>query len=113
MPRLISVTGEQVKDSYYFNPDEQISEGVYNQAMMNTKATEVVVVKLKSEEHFDAVEEGLTKRAEDIIETFSTYLQDQHEDAKNYQIVRHGKYVMLSISHDQQAVKAAFDSFFK
>lgn len=113
LPMLMSVSGEQVKDSYYFDPGELAAEGSYNQAMMNTKATELVVVKLKSDKHYDAVKEGLTKRAEDIIKTFSQYFPDQHEDAKNYQIVRQGNYVMLSISHDQEAVKKVFDSFFK
>jgi len=113
LPMLMSVSGEQVKDSYYFDPSELIAEGSYNQAMMNTKATELVVVKLTSDKHYDAVKEGLTKRAEDIIKTFSQYLPDQHEDAKNYQIVRQGNYVMLSISHDQEAIKKVFDSFFK
>ncbi|RJE87586.1 DUF4358 domain-containing protein [Paenibacillus sp. 1011MAR3C5] len=113
LPVLMSVSGEQVKDSYYFDPSELVAEGSYNQAMMNTKATELVVVKLKSDKHYDAVKEGLTKRAEDIIKTFSQYLPDQHEDAKNYQIVRQGNYVLLSISHDQAGIKKAFESFFQ
>ncbi|MFF2886527.1 DUF4358 domain-containing protein [Paenibacillus sp. NPDC057967] len=113
LPVLMSVSGEQVKDSYYFDPSELVAEGSYHQAMMNTKATELVVVKLKSDKHYEAVKEGLTKRAEDIIKTFSQYLPDQHEDAKNYQIVRQGNYVMLSISHDQAGIKKVFESFFK
>ncbi|MFD0588942.1 DUF4358 domain-containing protein [Paenibacillus sp. GCM10027627] len=113
LPALLSVTGDAVEDWYYFKASDYISEGSFNQAMMNTKATELVVVKLKSEKHYDAVKEGLTKRAEDIIDIFSRYLPDQYEDAKNYQILRNGNYVLLSISHDQEAVKKAFESFFK
>ncbi|MCR2803520.1 DUF4358 domain-containing protein [Paenibacillus sp. SCIV0701] len=109
----IAVTGEQVEDMYYFNPDDYITEGVFRQAMMNVKATELVIVKLKDEKHYDAVKEGLTKRAEDIIESFSTYLPDQHEAAKNYQILRSGTYVLLSISEDQAAIKAAFEASLK
>ncbi|MDF2837834.1 MAG: hypothetical protein K0Q63_3474 [Paenibacillus sp.] len=112
LPPLIEVSGDQIKDYYYFDGSELLDGGVFKQALMNTKATELVVVKLKSGEHYDAVKEGLTKRAEDIIKTFSTYLPDQHEDAKNYQIVRNGNYVMLSISHDQDAVKKAFEASF-
>lgn len=113
LPPLIEVSGDQIKDSYYFDGSELLAGGVFKQALMNTKATELVVVKLKSADHYDAVKEGLTKRAEDIIKTFSTYLQDQHEDAKNYQILRNGNYVMLSISHDQDAIKKAFEASFK
>ncbi|GKU76298.1 DUF4358 domain-containing protein [Paenibacillus sp. L3-i20] len=113
LPVLMEATGEQIKDSYYFDPADLVADGVYNQAMMNTKATELVVVKLKSLKNYEDVKAGLTKRAEDIIETFSTYLQDQYEDAKNYQIIRNGNYVLLSISSDQEGIKTAFESFFK
>jgi len=112
LPALIEVSGEQIKDFYYFDGAELLEEGIFKQAMMNVKATELVVVKLKSSKHYDAVKEGLTKRAEDIIETFSTYLPDQYEDAKNYQIVRNGNYVLFSISHDQEAIKKAFEASF-
>ncbi|CAM4524405.1 cell wall-associated NlpC family hydrolase [Paenibacillus endophyticus] len=113
MPRMIPAEGELVKDMYGIDASALLSDGIFLQAMMNTKATELVIVKLKSDKNYDAVVEGLEVRAAQIQKTFETYLQDQYEDAKNYKIVRKGDYVMLSISHDQDKVLEIFNGFFK
>ncbi|WP_054026579.1 DUF4358 domain-containing protein [Bacillus sp. FJAT-28004] len=112
-PMLGNVEAERLKDVFGTDFDGLVTEGVYLQAMMNVKATELAIVKLKSDKSYDAVAEAFEARAADIQKTFETYLQDQYEDAKNYKIVRNGNYVMLSISHDQDAVLKIFNSFFK
>jgi len=112
-PALANVEGERLNDVYGTDFSDLVSEGVYLQAMMNVKATELVVVKLKSDKNYDAVVEAFDARAASIQKTFETYLQDQYEDAKNYKVVRNGKYVMLSISHDQDEVVKLFNGFFK
>ncbi|MDQ0114801.1 DUF4358 domain-containing protein [Paenibacillus harenae] len=113
LPRLLTVEGDRIKDVYGIEADTLLSDAVFMQAMMNTKATELVVVKLKSDKDYDAVKESLDKRAASIIKTFETYLQDQYEEAKNYQILRNGNYVMLSISNDQESIAEIFNDFFK
>jgi hypothetical protein len=113
MPRLVTVEGERIKDVYGIDAGSLLSDAVFMQAMMNTKATELVIVKLKSDKNYDAVAEALETRAASIQKTFETYLQDQYEDAQNYKIVRSGSYVMLSISHDQDKVVEIFNDFFK
>ncbi|OBZ15187.1 DUF4358 domain-containing protein [Bacillus sp. FJAT-26390] len=113
MPRLVTVEGERIKDVYGIDSGSLLSEAVFMQALMNTKATELVIVKLKSDKNYDAVAEALENRAASIQKTFETYLQDQYEDAQNYKIVRSGSYVMLSISHDQDKVVEIFNGFFK
>lgn len=112
-PMLGNVEAERLKDVFGTDFDGLVTEGVYLQAMMNVKATELAIVKLKSDKSYDAVAKAFEARAADIQKTFETYLQDQYEDAKNYKIVRNGNYVMLSISHDQDAVVKIFNSFFK
>lgn len=113
LPRLIAVEDDRVKDVYGIETGSLLSEAVFMQALMNTKATELVVVKLKSDKDYDAVKEALDNRAASIIKTFETYLQDQYEDAKNYQILRNGNYVMLSISNDQESIAEIFNDFFE
>ncbi|MDQ0063414.1 DUF4358 domain-containing protein [Paenibacillus harenae] len=113
LPRLVTVEGDRIKDVYGIEAGTLLSDAVFMQAMMNTKATELVVVKLKSDKDYDAVKESLDKRATSIIKTFETYLQDQYEEAKNYQILRNGNYVMLSISNDQESIAEIFNDFFK
>jgi hypothetical protein len=113
MPALVNVEGERIKDVYGIDSSSLLSEAVFMQALMNTKATELVIVKLKSDKNYDAVADALENRAASIQKTFETYLQDQYEDAQNYKIVRSGSYVMLSISHDQDKAVEIFNGFFK
>jgi len=110
-PMMGDASGDMIKDLYHLDADQYIEEGQFRMAMMNVKATDLVIVKLKDEADFDSVKEALTKRAEDVINQFSTYLPDQYEDAKNYQIVQDGKYVLYSISHDQEKVLSQFKNY--
>lgn len=108
---MMDVTGDMIKDIYYMDSDEYVEEGVFHQAMMNVKANDLVIIKLKDATNFDKVKDALTKRAEDVIKQFSTYLPDQHENAKNYQIVQEGEYVLYSISHNQEKILSLFQDY--
>lgn len=112
MPPMTELDGDAIKDTFYLEAD-QYAEGVFLIAMMNIKATDMAIIKLNDADDFDTIKEALTKRAEDVIKTFSTYLPDQHEDAKNYQIVQEGEYVLYSISHDQEKVLETFKAALK
>lgn len=108
---MLDVTGDMIKDVYYLDSEQYVEEGVFHQAMMNVKASDLVIIKLKDKADFDQVKEALTKRAEDVIKQFSTYLPDQYENAKNYQIVQEGEYVLYSISHDQEKILSLFQNY--
>lgn len=112
MSPMTELDGDAIKDTFYLEED-QYAEGVFLVAMMNIKATDMAIIKLNDADDFDTIKEALTKRAEDVIKTFSTYLPDQHEDAKNYQIVQEGEYVLYSISHDQEKVLETFKAALK
>lgn len=112
MPPMMELDGDAIKDTFYLEAD-QYAEGVFLIAMMNIKATDMAIIRLNDTSDFDTIKEALTKRAEDVIKTFSTYLPDQHEDAKNYQIVQEGEYVLYSISHDQEKVLETFKAALK
>lgn len=109
-PVMGPVPNDLISEMYYINPGTDIANGSFQSALMNVKATDLVVIELKDEADFDTIKEALTKRAEDVIQSFSSYLPDQYEDAKNYQIVQKGKYVLYSISHDQQKVLESFEN---
>lgn len=109
---LKPVEGEQIKDSYGIDADSMLTEYSFNQAMIMMQAGEFSVVKLKSDESFEAVKAGFERRAETVRKSFENYLQDQYEQAKNYQIVRNGLYVLFSISPDQQKAAELFNAFF-
>ncbi|HIW32991.1 MAG TPA: DUF4358 domain-containing protein [Candidatus Paenibacillus intestinavium] len=110
---MMDVSGEMISDVFYMDSDKYVEDGIFQVAMMNVKAADLAIIKLKNESDYDAVKTALTKRAEDVQASFEKYLQDQYENAKNYQIVRHGKYVLYSISHDQKKVLEIFESYVK
>lgn len=105
-------TGDMIKDIFYVD-SSLYEEGIFQMAMINIRADDLAIVKLKSESDYNSVKDALTKRAEDVIKTFSTYLPDQHENAKNYQIVQNGLYVLYSISGDQDKVLEVFNNYTK
>lgn len=110
---LSPVEGEQIKDIYGIEPEKQLVDGSFYQAMMMIQAGEFSVVQLKSEKDFDDVKAGFEKRAETVIKAFESYLQDQYEQAQNYQIIRNGNFVLFSITPDQKKTAEIFNSFFK
>jgi len=109
MGSLITLQDEQVKDMYGINVQEALEEGIFKPAMMNVHAYEVTVVKLKSDEYYEQVADGMEQRAAAIQKTFETYLPDQYEASKNYQIIRKGDFVLFSITPDQEKTAEIFD----
>lgn len=109
---LFEFTGEEIKDMFYLD-SSQYAEGVFKGPLVNIKSSDLAIIKLNDPKDFEVVKEALTKRAEDIIQMFSSYLPDQYEFAKNYQIVQEGDYVLYSISHDQEALLKIFKDSLK
>lgn len=109
MGALMALQDEQVQDMYGINVQEALAEGIFKPAMMNVHAYEVTVVKLKSDEYYDQVAEGMEQRAAAIQKTFEMYLPDQYEASKNYQIIRKGDFVLFSITPDQEKTAEIFD----
>ncbi|CAM4243315.1 DNA polymerase III gamma/tau subunit [Paenibacillus endophyticus] len=110
---LTAVEGEKIKDTYGIDPDKQLVDGSFNQAMMMIQAGEFSVVQLKSDADYDSVKAGFEARAQMLQTAFESYLQDQYEQAKNYQIIRNGNFVLFSITPDQKKTAELFHEFFK
>jgi predicted nucleotidyltransferase len=111
-PALVEMTGDMVKQMYYFDP-ALLEEYTIMSPMMNVKTNEVAVFKVKDTKDIAAVEEGVKKRAADVQKTFETYLQDQYENAKNYKLVAKGNYVFFVISDQPDKFVTEFDSYFE
>jgi uncharacterized protein YpmS len=111
-PALIEMTGDMVKQMYYFDP-ALLEEYTIMSPMMNVKTNELAIFKVKDAKDIAAVEAGIKKRAEDIQKTFETYLQDQYENAKNYKLVTKGNYVIFVISENADQFVTEFDSYFE
>ncbi|WP_141506220.1 DUF4358 domain-containing protein [Paenibacillus luteus] len=110
---LQTVEGEQVKDIYGIDEEALLVDGIFKQPQMMIQAGEFSIVQMKSDKNFADVEAGFKKRAEAVQKAFESYLQDQYEQAQNYQIIRNGDFVLFSITPDQKKTAEIFNSFFK
>ncbi|MEW9094119.1 MAG: DUF4358 domain-containing protein [Clostridiaceae bacterium] len=109
---MVELKEEEVKEKYYVNPDI-IEEFVVQIPLMNVKADELAIIKVKDEKNVDEVVEGIKKRAGDVQKTFETYLPDQYENAKNYTLKNNGRYILFIISEDSEKIESIFDGYFK
>ena len=86
-----------------------LDEYSLNDPMMNVHAHMLDVAKVKDEADVPAVEEAFSKRLELMQDIFSTYLPAQYDLAMAGQVVSNGKYVLMVVSNDSQAVVDEFN----
>ena len=86
-----------------------LSEYSLNDPMMNVHAHMLYVAKVKDEADVPAVEEAFGKRLTLMQDIFSTYLPAQYDLAMAGQVVSNGKYVLMVVSNDAQAVVDEFN----
>lgn len=86
-----------------------LSEYSLNDPMMNVHAHMLYVAKVKDEDDVPAVEEAFGKRLTLMQDIFSTYLPAQYDLAMAGQVVSNGKYVLMVVSNDSQAVVDEFN----
>lgn len=110
-PSLMTMDSDMMKDAYAID-SSLLEEYSIRFPMMNIKATEIAIFKVKKEKDIDAVKEGIEKRAGTIQKQFETYLPDQYENAKNYKVVTNGNYVLFIISESADDLEKAFNSYF-
>ena len=111
-PMLMELTEDQLKDTYNIDP-AKLEAYAIRIPMMNVKANEIAILKVKDEADIPEVEDALKNRAENVQKQFETYLPDQYENAKNYKLVTKGKYVLLVISESADELLAVYEGFFK
>ncbi|GKU76190.1 DUF4358 domain-containing protein [Paenibacillus sp. L3-i20] len=111
---LMDVDKAMIPDMYNdIDPDKLLSESLFKQAMIILSSSEYSIVKLKSGDNYETIEEAFKFRAEVVKKSFEFYLPNQYELAKNYQIIRNGNYVLFSISEQQDDIADIFNSYFK
>jgi len=111
-PAQMPVEGDMVKDLYHLDPS-LLEDYSIMMPLMNVKTNEVAVLKVKDAKDIETVEEAVTQRAADVQKQFETYLQDQYENAKNFQVVKKGNYVLFVISESADAIVSEFESLVK
>lgn len=110
-PMLMELPADQVLAIYNIDP-EKLEDYAIRIPMMNIKTNEIAILKVKDTADIPEVEEAVKQRAENVKKTFETYLPDQYENAKNYQLITKGNYVLFVISEDADKLIKVYDRFF-
>jgi predicted nucleotidyltransferase len=110
-PMLMELPADQVTAIYHIDPDK-LEEYSIRIPMMNVKTNEIAILKVKDAADLAEVEEAVKQRAENVQKQFETYLPDQYENAKNYQLVTKGNYVLFVISEEADELVKVYDGFF-
>ena len=110
-PAMMELPAEQMQDIYHIDP-EKFEDYAIRIPMMNVKTNEIAVMKVKNSDDVPEVEDAVKQRAADVQKQFETYLPDQYENAKNYQLVTKGNYVLFVISDQADELVKVFNSFF-
>ncbi len=108
---LVDLTPEYVTDIYKLDLNI-IDSYVGKIPLINIKAHEFVIVKVKDSNNIKTVEETFKNRAIDIANNFKDYLEDQYALANDPLIVTNGMYVLFSISENNDVIEKQFNSYF-
>lgn len=111
-PAFMELEAEQINEFYGIDT-EKLEEYTVRIPMMNVHTNEIAIFKVKDEVDVAEVEDMAKERAKAVQKQFETYLQDQYENAKNYQLVTKGNYVLFVISEDADKLTDVFESFFE
>lgn len=98
---------ELYKDIYGIDPDKFEDVVVYG-TMINVKANEIIVVKVKDEADIGMAKSALEQRKNQVYKTWEQYLPDQFEMVKQGVIKTNGKYAALIISPEVSGVASQF-----
>lgn len=80
--------------------------------IMNIRADEIAIIKIKEIKDLSYIVNKLKERANVVQNTFNKYLQDQYNLAVDHIIVIKGKYILFSISEDNEQIENIFNSYF-
>lgn len=92
-------------DVFYGMDFDKVAEFEVLSPMMNVKASEIAVFRVKDEKDAAEIQKSLEQRASDVQASFELYLEDQYEIAKQAEIRVQGDTLCLII--DEKAADLA------
>lgn len=96
-----------IKDLYGINTEE-LEEYSVKVPLMNVKATEIAILKVKDEKKVQDIKNGIMNRQKKLEKSWEHYLPDQYDLVKNYTLEVKGKYIIFIIHEDAQKAKEIF-----
>ena len=105
----LTFMGEEILTDMFGVDFSLLEEHSLNDPMMNVHAHILYIAKVKDAANMEAVKASFQTRLEAMQASFEMYLPDQYDLAMEGKIVENGKYVMLVISQDNDAVINKFN----
>lgn len=96
LPAMMDFDDGIVSDTYGIDLS-MLDEYAGKFPLMNVTATEFFAAKVKSG-NMDAVVEAIENRVASLEQTWATYLPEQYELVKQYELVQEGDYVLFVVS---------------
>ena len=106
---MLGFMGEEILTDMFGIDFSLLEEYSLNDPMMNVHAHILYIAKVKDAADVEAVKAAFETRLTAMQASFEMYLPDQYDLAMAGQIVDNGKYVMLVVSQDNEAVIAKFN----
>ena len=111
LPTLMDVDAATLSALYGIDSSSLVSY-VCKIPMMAVHATEFFIAEVKDGQ-METVKAGVLKRQAALEQQWSSYLPEQYELVKNYQLVTNGNYILFAISEHNDVAVNAFNSYTK
>lgn len=97
-------------DVFYAQVDfEKVEDFEVLSPMMNVKASEIAVFRVKDETDGPEIQQALEQRAQDVRDSFEFYLEDQYEIAQKAEVRVKGPFVCLMIDENAADMAEEFE----
>lgn len=103
---------DEMTSTFYYLSTEDLESYSLKFPMINVKAEEVFVAKVKDGK-MDAVKAGIEKRQADLDAQWKQYLPDQYELVEKAQTVVNGSYVLFVVSEHADDIVSVFNEMTK
>lgn len=101
-------------DVFYAQVDfEKVEDFEVLSPMMNVKASEIAVFRVKDETDGPEIQQALEQRAQDVRNSFEFYLEDQYEIAQKAEVRVKGPFVCLMIDENAADMAEEFEKMVK
>lgn len=111
-PNMAELTEDDIVNVYNIDPTK-LEDFSANIPLMNVKANELAIFKVKDTKDVAEILAQVKVRSENAMNAFDHYLPDQYEIAKNYTVVEKGNYVLFIISEQADELVTIFNEFFE
>lgn len=109
--QTIELDNESLNEMYSID-SSKLDSYIIKVPIMNIRADEIAIVKVKEKKDVSYIVNKIKERANVVKNTFNKYLEDQYELAENNIIITKGKYILFSISENNEQIEEIFNSYF-